>query len=380
MKKKLQWAQILIFLGFITLFFVLNLVSSDIDFSEQENRYLQQKPKFSFSSLFSGKYTSAFETYVTDQFEFRDTWITLKARCELLMGKKENNGVNFCRARFSGEGDMLASGFKAPDTKTLYSNMAAVNALSSQSGVPVYFALIPDKAEIYAGRLPSNAPNASEKDIIDYCYAQSEARTVDMLSPLKNHADEYIFYRTDHHWTSRGAYYGYTALAGAMEFPVNDIGHYEVERVSDDFFGTLWSSSGFSWVAPDSIDIFVGPPDDLSITNYPSGTPVTGSLYDYSFLSKKDKYAFFMGGNTPLQVIETGADHAPSLLILRDSYADSLIPFLLDDFSQIHLMDLRYYRAGLSEYLKNNHIDEILVIYSVSNFCTDSNIFLMGNS
>ncbi len=87
-----------------------------------------------------------------------------------------------------------------------------------------------------------------------------------------------------------------------------------------------------------------------------------------------------MGGNTPLQVIETGADDAPSLLILRDSYADSLIPFLLDDFSQIHLMDLRYYRAGLSEYLKNNHIDEILVIYSVSNFCTDSNIFLMGNS
>ncbi|NCB52302.1 MAG: hypothetical protein EOM54_10525 [Clostridia bacterium] len=333
---------------------------------------MQQRPEFTFSSLFSGKYTSSFETYVTDQFEFRDTWTAFKARCELLIGKGENNDVYLC------DGETLIEGFAAPAADTLDDNMAALNDLSENAGVPVFFALVPDKSEILAGMLPNNAPNESEKDVIDYCYSRSGAETIDILSPLAEHAGEYIFYRTDHHWTSLGAYYGYTAIADAMSLPVNALSRYSVENVSSDFFGTMWSSSGFSWVGPDSMDIFVSPPEDISITNYPEGEPVAGTLYDYDFLDKKDKYSFFLGGNTPLQKIKTGIEDAPSLLIVRDSYADSLVPFLLDDFSEIHLIDLRYYRAGLNDYITNNDIDEVLVIYSVSDFCTDTNIFLLG--
>lgn len=373
MGKKSEWAQISIFLGFITLFFLLNLISPDIYFSEQENRYLQQEPDFTFSSLFSGKYSSAFETYVTDQFEFRDSWTTFKARSELLIGKGENNGIYLC------DGETLIEGFTAPGTETLDTNMAALNKLSAGAGVPVYFSLIPDKSEIYSAMLPDNAPNDSEKDVIDYCYDQSRALTIDTLSPLTEHADEYIFYRTDHHWTSLGAYYGYTAIADAIYPQTNKIGHYSAEEVSSDFYGTMWSSSGFSWVKPDRMEFFVLPPEGLSITNYPEGEPVAGALYDYSFLDKKDKYSFFLGGNTPLQKIETGVKDAPSLLIVRDSYADCLVPFLLEDFSEIHLIDLRYFRAGLSDYIRNNSIDEVLVIYSVSDFCTDANIFLLGD-
>ena len=373
MNKKALWAEALIFLAFIGAFFILNLVLPDRQFSEQENRYLQMRPEFSFKSLFSGDYTSKFETYTTDQFTFRDEWITLKAASELALGKQENNDVHLC------ENGTLIEGFKRPENSVLDSNMSALNTLVGNTDAKVYFALIPDKSDLYASLLPKNAPNDSEKEVIDYCYGQSNATSVDMYSALSAHKDEYIFYRTDHHWTSLGAYYGLSALAESMGLPCPALDSYTDRHVvSEEFYGTTWSSSGFSWVDPDTMEIFVNAPEGLKVTSYPQGSPVEGKLYDFSFLEKKDKYSMFMGGNCPMHVIETGNEDKPSLLILRDSYTDSLIPFLLDDFSEIHVLDLRYYRASLKAYIEQNDFDNVLVCYSVSNFCSDSNIFLLG--
>ncbi len=373
MNKKALWAEALIFLAFIGAFFILNLVLPDRQFSEQENRYLQMRPEFSFKSLFSGDYTSKFETYTTDQFTFRDEWITLKAASELALGKQENNDVHLC------ENGTLIEGFKRPENSVLDSNMSALNSLVGNTDAKVYFALIPDKSDLYASLLPKNAPNDSEKEVIDYCYGQSNATNVDMYSALSAHKDEYIFYRTDHHWTSLGAYYGLSALAESMGLPCPALDSYTDRHVvSEEFYGTTWSSSGFSWVDPDTMEIFVNAPEGLKVTSYPQGSPVEGKLYDFSFLEKKDKYSMFMGGNCPMHVIETGNEDKPSLLILRDSYTDSLIPFLLDDFSEIHVLDLRYYRASLKAYIEQNDFDNVLVCYSVSNFCSDSNIFLLG--
>lgn len=373
MNKKALWAEALIFLAFIGAFFILNLVLPDRQFSEQENRYLQMRPEFSFKSLFSGDYTSKFETYTTDQFTFRDEWITLKAASELALGKQENNDVHLC------ENGTLIEGFKRPENSVLDSNMSALNTLVGNTDAKVYFALIPDKSDLYSSLLPKNVPNDSEKEVIDYCYGQSNATNVDMYSALSAHKDEYIFYRTDHHWTSLGAYYGLSALAESMGLPCPALDSYTDRHVvSEEFYGTTWSSSGFSWVDPDTMETFVNAPEGLKVTSYPQGSPVEGKLYDFSFLEKKDKYSMFMGGNCPMHVIETGNEDKPSLLILRDSYMDSLIPFLLDDFSEIHVLDLRYYRASLKAYIEQNDFDNVLVCYSVSNFCSDSNIFLLG--
>ena len=373
MNKKALWAEALIFLAFIGAFFILNLVLPDRQFSEQENRYLQMRPEFSFKSLFSGDYTSKFETYTTDQFTFRDEWITLKAASELALGKQENNDVHLC------ENGTLIEGFKRPESSVLDSNMSALNTLVGNTDAKVYFALIPDKSDLYSSLLPKNVPNDSEKEVIDYCYGQSNATNVDMYSALSAHKDEYIFYRTDHHWTSVGAYYGLSALAESMGLPCPALDSYTDRHVvSEKFYGTTWSSSGFSWVDPDTMETFVNAPEGLKVTSYPQGSPVEGKLYDFSFLEKKDKYSMFMGGNCPMHVIEAGNEDKPSLLILRDSYMDSLIPFLLDDFSEIHVLDLRYYRASLKAYIEQNDFDNVLVCYSVSNFCSDSNIFLLG--
>lgn len=372
MSKRSQFAVIAVFLIFLAVFFAASILMPDREFSERENRFLEGCPKFSFEALFSGKYIAEYETYSTDQFPFRDSWITLKARVERLLGKQENNGV------YLGENDTLIEPFHAPSDEIVQNNMTAVNKLADAAEVPVYFAMIPGKAEIWADRMSPLTPSDSQKDLIDAAYAQSHAETIDIHAALAAHRDEALYYRTDHHWTTLGAYYGASAILEAMDQNSTPLANYSPRVVSDSFYGTTYSSSGFSWVKPDEMSVYVEPSDDYRITNYYTGSAESGVLYDESFLEKKDKYAMFFGGNTPLLTVETNAENEERLLILRDSYTDCMAPFLFDSFSQIHLMDLRYYRASILQYIEANGIDRVLVLYNVDNFSTDTNFFLMG--
>ena len=378
MTKRSLSIQIILFCAYIFIFFLLFLIMPDVGFSDQENRELTQAPQFSFENLFAEKFTTKFESYTTDQFPFRDEWTTVKARTELLLGKKENKGVFLCA------GDTLIEAYVKPDSEQLQTNINAVSSLVDNVDVPVYFCLIPGVAEICSDLLPANAPNDSQKDVIDYCYNGSGAQNIDMYSALAAHSDEYIYYRTDHHWTSLGAFYGYQAIMKAMDKPSAPITDFNRKTVTTEFYGTVYSKSGMSWVKPDEIEVFVPENADTKVINYYKAEPEETSLYDYTFLEKKDKYSMFLGGISPLVKVSTGAQDAPSLLILRDSYTDSLVPFLQNDFSEIHLMDLRYYKtqlyeSSLEEYVKDNNIDIVLVCYSASNFGTDSNVSLMGN-
>lgn len=374
MSKKDSWVQTLLFLFFIGAFFVLNLVLPDKDFSQQENRSLQTAPKFTFSDLFSGEFTTAYEDYVTDQFAFRNSWTALKARSELAIGKEANNGVYLCAD------EVLLEGFTAPEEETLTGSLDAINRLADNAeslGAEVYFALIPSASEIWQKKLPEGAPNDSQKDIIDFAYDYVKANNVDMYTVLSEHADENIFYRTDHHWTTLGAYYGYTAVMETMGIEPMALDAYEKTEVSDQFLGTTYSSSGFAWVEPESIHTYVQQ-GDVAITNYPQGMPEDSGLYVESYLDVKDKYSYFYGGNTPLLEIETGKTDAPSLLVVRDSYMDSMSPYFFEHFSKIAIFDLRYNKMSLKSYIEQNEIDKVLVCYSVPNFVTDMNIFLAG--
>ncbi|MBR6709418.1 MAG: hypothetical protein IKL84_07040, partial [Clostridia bacterium] len=212
MKKITHLTETVLFIAFIGLFFILNLALPDRSFSEQENRMLQTAPRFSFSSLFEGKFTSDFESYVTDQFAFRDRWTSLKARSELASGKTENKGIYLC------ENETLIEPYTAPEQSDLDFSLDAINTLAETAGVPVTFALIPSASEIWADKLPEGAPNDRQKETIDYAYGYLNAQTADIYSALAAHANESVYYRTDHHWTTLGAYYGYTALSSALGF------------------------------------------------------------------------------------------------------------------------------------------------------------------
>ena len=148
--------------------------------------------------------------------------------------------------------------------------------------------------------------------------------------------------------------------------------------VSEDFYGTLFSSSGVRWLPPDHIDRYISD-EGVTVTSYPNGTPEPGSLYVDSYLEVKDKYSSFLGGNKPLCVIETEHTDAPKVLVIRDSYADSLAPFLTQNFSEIHLFDPRYNYNSVKNYVEQNEIDYVVVLYSISNFTANgNNLFVLG--
>ena len=213
MSKKAMWAEVLIFLLFIGALFRGQYADTPRGLSpSRKTAFCRRCPALRLSGFSTRNLQREFEDYTSDQFIFRDEWITLKAASELALGKKENNDVSY------GKEQTLIEGFDAPDKSTLDTNMSYVNQLVQNTDANVYFALIPEKSEIWSDRLPNLTPNDSQAELIEYCYGLSNANNVDMLAPLREHADEYIYYRTDHHWTSLGAYYGFTALGKAMGY------------------------------------------------------------------------------------------------------------------------------------------------------------------
>ena len=361
-----------LFCLFIGGMFLGSLILPDRTFSPVENRNLAQAPKFSLEAISDGDFMEDAEDYVNDQIIGRDFWVALKAWSERVSGKQENNGVYFAKE------DTLINRLDTPDPELLEENAGYVNALVNNVDVPVYFGIIPSAAEIWADRLPAGAPTADEKAIIDGLYNTVQTHTIDLYATLSAHRDEDIYYRTDHHWTSLGAYYGYTALMDAMDLEAVPLDESQKITVSRDFYGTLYSTSGVRWLPPDCIDRYISD-EGVTVTAYPDGTPQPGSLYVDSYLSEKDKYSSFLGGNKPLCVIETERTDAPKVLVIRDSYTDSLAPFLTQNFSEIHLFDPRMNLTSVKDYVTQNDIDSVVVLYSISNFVSPgSQMFVLS--
>jgi len=366
MSKTSQRITAAVFCVFLAGLGILHFLLPDRDFSPVENRTLAQTPAFSWDALLDGSYTAGLEEYLQDQFPLRDAWMGLKNRCEFLLGKREFHGVYLCGGRLI---------HKIEDASRGEQNIGFVRDLTELTDIPVYAGLIPTAAEVYKDMLPAGSENFDQAAFLERAQAGVPGAVwVDFAGTLEAHKDEPIFYRTDHHWTSLGAYYGYSALMDAMGEAPAPAG--EGVTVSQDFFGTLYSSSGVHWLEPDSIERFVFD-DDTAVENVQSGE--VHGLYVDRFLAEKDKYASFLGGNAPLYIVRNpDAAVNRSILVVRDSYSDSLAPFLSRYFSEIHLLDLRYYRTSVAEYAEENHIDQIFVCYSVENFVKDIDAVFIG--
>lgn len=338
--------------------------------SGTENRALAQRPAFSWAALASGSFTADVEDYFADQFPLRDGWTGLKARAEQLLGKREFHGVYLC-------GDTLIAKVDPPLDDLDEKNLAHVARLAERTEIPVYLGLIPSAAEVWREKLPAGAESWDQTSFIARGTALKGVEPVDLLSALSAHAGEDIFYHTDHHWTTLGAYYGYAALMETLGRGAEtlDRASFSPETLSAAFDGTLYSQSGIHWLKPDAMEAWVKE-DGLSVTSWRGGAPEETPLYDRSFLEKKDKYSAFLGGNQPLCVIrnESGSGR---LLLIRDSYADALAPFLALHFQEVHLLDLRYYRGSAAAYAAENGVDNIVVLQSVPNFITDRSLGLL---
>lgn len=370
MTKKYSLFLTVLFCAFIGGMMVVSILLPDREMSELENRYLQQVPKLSVQNLQSGQFMEDAEDYVSDQIAGRDLWVALKAWGERLSGKQENNGVYF------GREDTLLNKVDTPTQEELDKRIGYVDTLVGNVSVPVYLGLIPSSTAIWSDRLPAGAPTADELSIIDQLYFSTGAATIDLAAALAAHSGEDIYYRTDHHWTSLGAFYGANAILEAMGLEPLNLDDYTKTTVTDQFFGTTFSTSGVRWVRPDSIDTYVSG-EGVKVTSYFGAQPEEGSLYVDSFLAVKDKYSYFLGGRQPLCIIQTEHTDAPKVLVIRDSYSDSLSPFLTERFSEIHLFDPRNNLNSVQDYVEEHDIDTVLVLYSFQNFTTDQNLFVL---
>lgn len=352
----------------------LNLASADNERSELENRSLAQEPELSLEVLLDGSYMTDYENYLYDQFFGRDHWVALKSTMERLIGKQENNGV------FFGSKDTLLNQIETPSAELMEKNAGYINSLAENVSVPVAMGLIPSSASVWADRLPNNAPTADEvAEIAQFnSWLSDKVAVIPFVETLGAHSNEDVFYRTDHHWTSLGAYYGYTAIANTMGVTPVNISDYTPTVASDAFFGTTFSTSGVRWVKPDTIHTYVPNDGSVKVTSNFTGVEEEGTLYAPSFLEVKDKYSYFLGGNQAICVMETDNYDAPSVLVIRDSYADSMAPFLTESFSKIIYLDPRYYNAPISAFIESQGVDQVIVMYSLYNFVQENNLFKLG--
>ena len=355
------------------LFLILQLCHKDQDFSELENRKLASKPSFSMETLLDGKFGDDFETYIADQFPLRNSFISLKSESERVLQKKENNGV------FLGKDGYLLQDFEKPDMDRAMTNAGYINAIAENFNV--YVALAPTATKVLEAKLPSFAgPYDEGKYISDFYSALSDkVHKVNILETLQDQLDsgQQLYYKTDHHWTTLGAYYAYTSFckeAGLTPTPLSD---FDIETVSHDFYGTLFSKGNFTFIEPDDLQIFY-PKEEKPVTvTYETEGKTTDSLYEYSHLETKDKYSVFLDNNHPLIHIQSSVENGRKILILKDSYANCFIPFLTANYEDIYVLDLRYANMPIQTFASEHGIEDILLLYNVQNFSAEGKLSLL---
>ena len=359
-----QGAFLAIFLLLCLLAFALvNALARDREYSPAENRKLAQLPKFSLSALTDGSYFAAWEDYLADQFVGRDTWITLNLQASRLLGAKEAGGVYLCAD------DYLMEPPAAPDEGALKRNLDAINAFAARhEDLQLCMSVVPNAACVMAEKLPANAPVRDQRqDIQDIAARVQGVSFLDVTDALTQHADEAIYYRTDHHWTSLGAYYAFSDMAAGLgiEQPSEE---YDVFPVTDSFEGTLASKSGCHAVT-DVIELYV-PKTDIEYYVTVDGER-TATMYDREKLEEKDQYAVFLGGNDARVDITTTAETGRTLLIFKDSYANCFLQFLLPYYDRIILLDARYYYGDADSVISREGVTDVLFLYNANTFLTD---------
>lgn len=349
----------------ITSFFCLLLAAStlaglllpDRYYSEREKRTLTQKPEFTADNFFSGKFGDELEKYLSDQVPIRDEWVTLKTYLELAVGKRESGGV------YIGKSNYLMDKFTSYSRKQLQANaemMARLQRELEAEGISMNTILVPVAAQVLTDKLPAYAPAADYRELFN-ALQDAGLNTVDVMTALSAHTGEDIYYRTDHHWTSLGAYYAYCAWLGIE--PAAD--EWTQEVLCDNFYGTTWNKVPLPSVPAEKITAWYQH-SDRSVS-YNGGGYETDSIYEHKYLDGSDQYAVFLNSNQAQTVIQ-GSGESGKLLLIKDSYGNTFAQFPVEDYAEVHVLDLRFFRDNVVKYAKENGITDTLVLYGVQNF------------
>ena len=362
----------IIFILILFLFLIINIIVPNKEKSVQENRMLATKPKFRLSSLISGDYDEKFEAYMDDQFVGRDMWRKLKVTVDRICGSRLENGV------YIGRNGQLLEQIEVADENHLAANIKAIKSFSeSQKKIPVRMMLVPDAANVLNHSLPALAKPEDQTQMFRMVRKDlgDSVEWIDVSTELNKHKTEKIYYKTDHHWTTLGAFYAFQAAAPSLGIEGDLSGKYVSHAVSNSFNGMLASKSGVNLGEKEQIDIYVPTEEDTDlIIDYVDEGKRSTSLYDSSKLKEKDQYTVFLGGNSSLLDIRTVSTSTKRLLLVKDSFANSFIPFLTPYYREIVVVDPRYYSGTINDLMDSYRISEVLFLYSGNTFFKDNNI------
>ena len=353
----------------LVVFLVLNILTPSTEISEKENRTLAQFPKISLASISNGQFMKDFENYISDQFVFRNAFISLKRGFEALSGKEENHGI-----LLSDDGYLIENTSELTEANVL-SNIEAINKLSAVDRYKVKVAIVPTSYEILKDKLPLFAyTNSYQKLQKRLTKGFDSAVNVDVADALREKKDEYIYYHSDHHQTALGSYYTYAALGECLGYQPLKLEDFTAETMSEDFLGAMWTNSGFAKTKKDTIFKYTHKNEPRCTVSFGDETPDKATLYSEDKLIGKDKYAFYLDGNHATAKITSSCNTGRKIAIIKDSYAHSLVPFLVNHFSEIYMLDLRYYNGDVFEYLYEYNIEDVLILYNQNTFMTDTSL------
>ena len=354
MKKTMEILTVSMFCGFLTIMGMLYFLLPETDFSQKEKRYLEEKPDFTGENLLSGTWGENWESYLADHMPGRDFFVGLHAYFENITGRQNTKEI-------WQDGDCLMEAPLIPDEKRTEKNLGALQALAEKTDCPMDLMLIPSAGCYH------DFPQYKDREILSDIYARAgeQLRIVDLLPVL----DRDCYYRTDHHWTSGGAYLGYRAYVSSLGIAPRES---FTRETATGFQGSAYSRSGL-WLTPgEDLELWQGS-ENLTAE---IGEETHEGIFFRENLQKPDKYTVFLGGNHPLVRI-----HNPSqkgkLLVIRDSFSNCLGGFLAESFGEVVMVDLRYYKQPVSAIMAEEDFDRVLVCYGLHNFLTDQNLILL---
>ena len=361
-----------LFILILFLVMIINVIVPDKDQSEMENRTLETRPRFRMSSILSGDFMEEWESYLSDQFVGRDMWRSLKVGLDRLGGARMENGI------YIGKDGQLMEDIEVPDENQLDANLTAIRDFAdTYEDIPVTMMLVPDAACILNDSLPAFAKVEDQRQMFSMVERSlgDSVGWVDTASILNKHKSEKLYYKTDHHWTTQGAFYAFRDAAQTLGIEGDVSDDFVSYTVTDSFNGVLAASSGVGLDEKEQIDIYVptGGDDDLVVSYVDESRKIT-SLYDSSKLETRDKYGIFLGGNTSVIDIRTVSTSQKRLLVVKDSFADCFVPFLAPYYREIVVVDPRYYSGTMADIMESYRITDALILYSGNTFFTDNNI------
>lgn len=376
MKKQLKYTPALVFCIFIFIIPILYLSITDSDYSPLEKRKLSQFPEPTLKSVFNGKFGEDFETYLNDQMPLRTFFVGTNAYYDQLSGRNGMSGI------YNGKDDYLLV-TPVEDKSTFDNNIRFIGEFIDEIPKPVYVCIVPSAGCIYNDKLPLNHYNYNDEALInkvkDGFSEYDNCTFIDIMSDFKTlSGSEQLYYKTDHHWTSLGAFECYNILGNYMGFTPTKQDQFNIESYSG-FYGTNYSKSALWFNRGETLEVW----DNKKRADQPVSVVIsdggevtaTDSLFNRNNLDTEDQYTVFLDGNHAMVTINNeNAETDRKLLLLRDSYSHCLAPFLVDNYSEIILVDVRYYLNPVSDIVTSQNIDDILLLYSIDSIVNSTDL------